>query len=347
MVNLAPDARILIVRLSAIGDVVHALPVLNALRGALPRAFLAWIVESPAADLLRSHRALDVPIVVPRGWLKSPRTALAVRRRLRALRFDAVIDVQGLSKSALAGRLARARRRIGFGGKDGREVSRWLNNELAVASSTHVVDRNLELLGLLGIAPSPARFDIEDTPAQALAADRLLESRRLLDGFALLNPGAGWQSKLWPPERYAAVARHLGRARSLKSLVAWAGEREKAWAEQIVAGSGGCATLAPATDLKILAAIARRASLFVGSDTAPLHLAAAVGTPCVGLFGPTAAERNGPYGPQHVTVQKMRVTGRGRRKPNASRESMEAITVDDVAAACEQIIERRVTRRSA
>jgi heptosyltransferase-1 len=348
MSNPEPNARILIVRLSAIGDVLHGLPVLNALRDALPRAFLAWVVEGRAAELLQSHKALDELIVVPRRWLKSPREVIRLRRRLRALRFDLTLDLQGLSKSAIAARLSGARRRIGFDGRDGRELSRWLNNERVLPERTNVIDRNLELLAPLGIVDPPVRFDLDDSPSAALAAAKILDAQHLADRFAVINPGAGWPSKLWPAERYAAVARHLGQARALRSLVVWAGPQERAWAEAIVAGSAGCATLAPATNLSELAAIARRAAVFIGSDTGPLHLAAAVGTPCVGLFGPMPAERNGPYGPQHVALQKMHLTGTSRQRRSAGPKSMEAITIEHVSAACDQILSRgNPARRSA
>jgi len=348
MPTVEPNARILIVRLSAIGDVLHGLPVLNALRDALPQAFLTWVVEGRTAELLRGHRALDELVALPRRWLKSPRTVFDLRRRLRGMCFDVTLDLQGLSKSAIAARLSGAPWRIGFAGQDGREISRWLNNDLVPATRTHVVDRNLELIKPLGIFNSAVRFDLEDAPPEANAAFAMLAAARLTDRFAIINPGAGWTSKLWPAERYAAVAQWLGRARDLRSLVVWAGEQERRWGEEIVAGSGGSAVLAPATSLPQLAALARRATMFIGSDTGPLHLAAAVGTPCVGLFGPMPAERNGPYGAQHVAVQKICLSGTSRDRRTAGPESMEAISIEHVLAACEQILERgRRSRQSA
>lgn len=337
---IQPNARILIVRLSAIGDVLHGLPVLNALRDALPRAFIAWVVEGAASQLLRDHKALDELVAVPRKWLKSPRVVLDLRRRLRALRFDAALDLQGLTKSAVAARLSGARRRIGFDGRDGRELSRWLNNERVRAERTHVVDRNLELLAPLGITDPIARFDLDDAPSDVQRAGEILAAEKLADRFAVINPGAGWPSKLWPAERYAAVARYLGTRHAVRSLVVWAGDQERGWAEQIVAGSAGFAQLAPPTSLRELAAVVRRAAIFVGSDTGPLHLAVAVGTPSVGLFGPMPAERNGPYGPRHVAVQKVCLQGTSREKRTAGPESMEAIAVEDACAACEQILGR-------
>ncbi|HEY2894563.1 MAG TPA: glycosyltransferase family 9 protein [Pirellulales bacterium] len=337
--------RILIVRLSAIGDVLHGLPVLVALREALPDAYLAWVVEGRSSELLRNHSSLDEVISVPRGWLKKPSAVWNLRRRLRAEGFDIAIDVQGLTKSAVAAWLSGAPRRIGFAGQDGREISRWLNNELVLPARTHVVDRNLELLRAIAIDPRKVLFDLQgDVSARDTARSMLVDAS--LDGrFVLINPGAGWPSKLWPSERYAAVAHELGKRRAIGSLVVWAGEQEHRWAQQIVAGSGGFARLAPATSLSELAALAELAALFLGSDTGPMHLAAAVGTPCVALFGPSSGERNGPYGPGHIVLQKMRLTGSSRERRTAGDEAMRAITVEDVLAACAHVLERSTALR--
>jgi lipopolysaccharide heptosyltransferase I len=332
--------RILIVRLSAVGDVIHGLPVLNALRGARPDAFLAWVVEDRAAALLRGHTALDELIVVPRGFLKSPGQVWQLRRRLRALRCDTAIDLQGLAKSAIVARLSGAPRRIGFGDEKGRELSRWLNNDLVRSRSAHIIDSNLELLEPLGIQPPPARFEIPESAADAAMAAEIVGRERLHAGFGIINPGAGWPSKLWPAQRFAAVAAYLGRVERLPTLVVWAGEREHGWARQIVAGSEGHAFEAPRTSLTELAALCRRAVVFVGSDTGPLHLAAAVGTACVGLYGPMSAQRNGPYGPRHVALQQMTFQGTSRQRKTAPATLMEAITVDLVCQACSRILQR-------
>lgn len=138
--------RFLIVRMSAIGDVIHGLPVLTSLRAAWPQAFIAWVVEGRAAELLAGHAALDIVVSIKRGWLKHPASVLDLRRRLRTLDVDIAIDLQGLTKSAVAARLSGARQRIGFAGPDGREISPWLNNSRVLPTATHVIDRNLELL---------------------------------------------------------------------------------------------------------------------------------------------------------------------------------------------------------
>jgi lipopolysaccharide heptosyltransferase I len=332
--------RILIVRTSAIGDVLHGLPVLCALRNRWPQAHLSWVVETRAAELLRGHAALDELVVVPRGWLRSPQAVFALRRQLRRLSPEVALDLQGLTKSAVAARLSGASRRIGFSAPDARELSRWFYTEQVRSQATHVVDRCLELLRPLGIDRPAVRFDLPTNQAAVGAARRWQEQLRLGRRFATLNPGAGWPSKLWPAERYAAVAQHVGQVWGLRSLVVWAGQVERTWAETIVAGSGGHAVPAPPTSLTELAALCRLAALFVGSDTGPLHLAAAVGTPCVGLFGPMPAERNGPYGPNHIVLQRVCLQGSSRARRRANNDSMRAIEVADVCRACDAILAR-------
>jgi heptosyltransferase-1 len=314
------------------------MPIACALREGFPQAFLAWAVESRAAGLLRGHEALDELIELPRGWLKSPRGVWRLRAKLRALRFDVAIDVQGLTKSAVLAWLSGAKRRIGFGNPGGRELSKWFNNERVDPKSTHVVDQYLELLRPLWIESPAVCFQVPEREADRRAAENMIRAAGVEAGFAIINPGAGWQSILWPTERYAAVARHLGQAWKLPTLIAWAGQSERAMAEQVAAAAEGTARVAPPTTLSELASLERRARLFIGADTGPLHLAAAVGTPCVGLYGPWPAARHGPYGPQHVALQQMFFEGPTRQRRNAPPIYMEAIGVELVCAACDQIL---------
>jgi heptosyltransferase I len=333
--------RILIVKLTAIGDVIHALPVASALRAHFPGAYIAWLAEGRAGDLLAGHKAIDRRFVAPRKWLKSPTAAWQLRRQLRGQQFDVTIDLQGLAKSAIAAWFSGARRRIGFGGEMAREQSWLLNRERITPKSAHVVDRYLELLAPLGIEKPAARFDVPRFAEAATNVERILARERLVGSWAILNPGAGWPSKRWPADRLGLVARHLGESHRLPSVVVWAGDEERRWAEQIVKMSGGHARIAPPTTLQELAELARRARLFVGADTGPLHLAAAVDTPCIGLFGPMPAERNGPYGRQHIALQKARIEGSSRQRRRASNETMLAISVEDVCAACDKMLGHR------
>jgi lipopolysaccharide heptosyltransferase I len=337
-----PDTRsprILIVRLSAIGDVIHGVPVLCALRAAFPAAFLGWVVEGSAGDLLEGHEALDALIRVPRRWLKSPREVWQLRQRLRALRFDTTIDLQCLTKSALAAWLSGCRRRIGKAGKDGRELSRWFHNELVVAGGAHVIEHYLELLRPLGIASPSVRFNLPEWAADTQTVDQYLRSLgSVTSRFAVLNPGAGWPSKIWPAERYGELARHLGQSHGMTSIAVWAGDAERRLAETIVAASGGHARLAPPTSMTELGALCRRAALFIGSDTGPMHLAAAVGTPTISLHGPSRAEWCGAYGTQNIRLQVRYEAGSSLERRKADDSAMRAIPVDMVARACDRLI---------
>jgi lipopolysaccharide heptosyltransferase I len=333
--------RILIVRLTAIGDVIHTIPVLSALRAALPDAYLGWVVEGRCGELLRGHACLDQMINVRRKWLRSPRAVRDLRRQLRDLNFDIAIDVQGLSKSAIAAKLSGAPRRIGYGGKDGREISQFLNNDLVEPAATHVIERNLQLLRALDIHDPQVDYGIREWDDDVRMIEQFLHRSELAGRFVLLHPGAGWPSKLWPTVRFAAVARYLAEERGLPSVVAWAGDTELALAQDIVAHAGGHARLAPATSLTELASLARRARIAVASDTGPLHLAVAVGTPSVGLFGPMAHERNGPYGPEHIAIQNARIHGGSRQRRRATNATMLAISVNEVCAACGTLLDRQ------
>jgi len=338
--------RVLVVRLSAIGDTIHSLPVACALRKHFGRAWICWVVESRAAAPLRGHKALDRVIELPRGWLKHPGLLWRLRAELRAQRFDIAVDVQGLTKSALVAWLSGAPQRIGFDAPRGRELSRWLNNRRVPTSGPHVIEHNLQLLEALGIKRPEVRFDVPEHEPDRRWAETLVADERLESGFAIINPGASWPSKLWPAERYAAVARHLYAVWQLPSLVVWAGEKERQLAARVVSESARAARLAPATSLEQLAALARRCRLFVSADTGPLHLAVAVGAACVGLNGPWPAETNGPYGPRSIALQGARFQGTTRQRRHAPPELMKAISVEQVIAACDEIL-RRESRRAA
>jgi lipopolysaccharide heptosyltransferase I len=336
--------RILIVRLSSIGDCIHGLPVLSALREAMPTAHISWIVEGRTAEFLRRHPLLDEVVQVRRKWLKSPAAVWKARRQLHAFAPDIAIDMQGLTKSAIAAWLSGAPTRIGFAGCDGRELSPWLNNTLVEPIMTHVIDRNLELLRPLGIVPTQVRFGLPSFHEEEATVGRFLRDRGLGDGFALLNVGAGWASRRWPLDRYAELARYLGEQYQIRSVVAWAGNQERQWADQVIVSAGGFAYMAPPTSLVELARLCRRATLFVGSDTGPMHLAVAVGTPCVSLHGPTNALRNGPYGQEHIALQRVLLTGGSRERRSADNQSMQAISLADVRAACDTLIARRTRK---
>lgn len=329
--------RILITRLSAIGDCIHTVPIVSALRRHLPDAHVAWITQGGPATLLADYPGLDDIIVVPRDWMKSLSSIREIRRELRAHQFDISIDPQSLTKSALLGWLSGARQRIGFSRPQGREASLLLNNVRITPQKDHVVECYLELLQpLLGNQTLEPTFELR-TPASE-KVDTFLRETHLTNGFAVINPGAGWDSKLWVPSRFGRVAKYLGETYQLPTVVVWAGEREVIWAKEIVASSGGHAWLAPDTSLPELGTLLSKSALCVAADTGPLHLAAAVGTPCVGLYGTTLPRVCGPYGAQHVSVQTYYHAGSSRERRSVTNIAMRAIEVATVCNACDQAL---------
>jgi lipopolysaccharide heptosyltransferase I len=309
--------RLALVKLSALGDVIHALPLARALRRAYPDAEISWLVEAREAAVLREHPDIDHVIPVDtRGWRRRLGPARAgslwaglreLRTRLRARRFEVAVDAQGLIKSGVLTRLTGAPQRVGFAASRCKERLNALFTNRHVTpppGAVHVVDQNLALLGALGIPASAPEFLIPPRAEAQRRMDKFLAEAGWKPGDRLvaLNPGAGQPGKQWAPERFAALGERLGAEAAVRVLLLW-GPAESHLARQIALGmrGGGSAAarplLAPPTDLDELTALLRRTHLMVAGDTGPLHLAAALGTPALGLFGPTSATRNGPYGP--------------------------------------------------
>jgi ADP-heptose:LPS heptosyltransferase len=215
-----------------------------------------------------------------------------------------------------------------------------LNSQLIAPTTPHLVDAQLQLLAPLGVTEPRVRFAVPRDESAETAMHTALQTLHMGCPFATINVGAGWDSRLWPPPQYGRVAKHLGQQYRIPSLVVWAGDRERAWAQEVIAHSGGNAFLAPPTKLTELTALLRRARLFIGSDTGPLHLAAAVGIPCVGLYGTTRPEESGAYGAQHMIVQARYQEGTARQRRSAANDAMREITVDSVYAACDSLLDR-------
>jgi lipopolysaccharide heptosyltransferase I len=305
--------KILIVKTSAIGDVIHTLPALHCLRRHYPDARITWLVEEAAADVVVGHPALDRVLVSGRkGWLREWRAgerraawrkAWRFLRELRDSRYDLLIDFQGLLKSGIWVGLARSTRKVGFGrGMEHAEMSYLFLNERvpAVSMEMHAVDRELHLLRAIGVDCPEVRFDLPLTAADHEAAAKLLEAHGVAAGhpFVAINPMTTWPTKHWQPGKFAAVADRL--AEEGRTVVFTGGPGDRA----AVAAIGTmmrqkAVNLAGATSLKTLAALYARAQVVVSTDTGPMHVAAATGTPVVALFGPTAPWRTGPHGGTH------------------------------------------------
>jgi len=189
-----------------------------------------------------------------------------------------------------------------------------------------------------GVEGCSVDFDLPECEMDRRSA-RYLLGREGLDGdFVIINVGAGWKSKLWREERYAEVAKYLHEQWNLPSLVVWAGSEERRMAEAVVQGANGAAVLSPPTTLNELASLSRLATLFIGSDTGPLHIAVAVGTPCIGLYGPMSAKRNGPYGQQNRSIQIQSLEETKISPHRAPRGLMDAIGVKQVCGVCDEIL---------
>ena len=309
--------KIALVKLSAIGDVVHALPLARALREARPEAEITWVAERREAALLRDHPDVDRVVAVDtRGWrraLRAPgqvpaagRALGAAVRALRAVRADVALDAQGLLKSGLVTAATGAPLRVGFRAADCRErLNAWFTNRrVAAPRSRHVVEQYLALLAPLGVAAPRVEFQLAARPAAERAMAAWLATARVGPGDSLVvvSPGAGRADKRWAPDRFRALADALTSRGGARVLALW-GPGEEALAAAAVAGLAPRALLAPPTDLDELVALLRRAALVVAGDTGPLHLAVAAGTSALGLYGPTRAARNGPYGPLGRAVE--------------------------------------------
>jgi lipopolysaccharide heptosyltransferase I len=293
----------LIVRLGALGDIVHAVPAAAALRAAYPASRIDWLVEGrhrPMVDLVTGiDRRITLERRTPAGWGDAVRT-------MRQVRYDAAIDFQGLLKSAILARASGAARVAGFSIWHLREKTARPFYSVTDASSRdmlppgaalhpgdqHVIRRNLRLLRTLGVDDHRIVFPLAPIESAALGSVRAMLGAA--QAFALINPGAAWPNKRWPAERFGEVAAFLRDVRQLPSIVLW-GPGEEKLARAVVDASSGAARLSPPTTLADILALSRAAALMVSGDTGPLHVAAAAGTPTVSLFGPTDPERNGPW----------------------------------------------------
>ena len=346
--------RLLIVRLGAVGDIVHALPVAAALRHRFPEATIDWAVDERYAELLDLVPVVDRLVVLASRSRPAVPAWLTFRRDLRRGAYDLALDLQGLTKSAAATWLSGATRRVGFAPPFLREGwARWGYDEtIHPGHPQHVIDRNLGILAAVG-EDAAARdlawsFPLE-VPASPVVDHLHAQFDPPSERYAVVNPNAAWATKRWPPERFGAVAAHLREAHGLPSVVVW-GPDDEARARAVVEAADGAATLAPETDLAELAALLQAAALVVSGDTGPLHLAAALGTPVVGLYGPSDPARNGPWADADVVAaidcdcyrQRARTgpDGRPARHCTAARWCLDRLDAAPVCAAIDRRLER-------
>lgn len=355
--SVSKSPTILITRLSHIGDCILTLPMLDRIKQIYPDSKIVWAVESPTQQLLSLVPEIDHIVKVPKSWMGNWKNWLSLRKEFLSHKIDIVIDPQGITKSAALGWISGAQKRLGIRGRWGRELSTWLNNQLVETKSSHVVDRSVEL-----VAGLSDRFEQNDFQQVGfdfklpVCADSQTEVDRWLmqaqadhgvdlDQFVLINPGGSWASKRWEVERYGEVAAQLQSQFGLSSVVVWAGDEEQQMANKIVAASAGAAVTACQTTLRQMAALAQRSKFFLGGDTGPMHIATAVGTHCVGLYGTTRPEESGAYGDQHEAIQKWYQAGTCRERRSATNDAMRDISVLDVLMCC-QAMQAKLNRSS-
>ncbi len=355
--------RLLVVRLGAMGDILHALPAVTALRAAHPEWEIGWVVDPRWRALLKADnreqrseisddgghapglRYFAQPLIdrlhfaATKEWKRRPlsvetaREIKALRRELRGCGYDAVIDLQGAVRSAAIARMAGCGRVIGES-HPWEWAARWLFSERVTTTGAHVAEQDVELASAVaGDALAAAKPLL---PVDAAAEEWSDEQLARGGGWpvALIAPGAGWGAKRWPPARYAVVARGLAE-RGFHVLVN-TGPGEEALAGEIVEGSGGAAE-AMSASLAQLIALTRRVALCIGGDTGPLHLACALGRPVVGIYGPTDPRRNGPFGTR-ARVLRSPASRRDHTRRAAPEAGLLTIAPEDVLRAAGELL---------
>lgn len=341
--------NLLVVRLGAMGDVIHTLPAVAALRAAFPQAKIGWVVEERWSELLCAEGAprsgtmnparplVDfVHLVNTKRWRKSPfswetrRQMKAAREELKGQSYNLAVDFQGAVKSGIVARFARST----LGAENPRETpARWFYDRRIQTTGKHVVEQYhslAEAAAEMPLAKARAEFPRDDAAEENIPRMLGTDARP----FILINPGAGWGAKQWPGERYGEVARALA-AQNYRVLVN-AGPGEEAIAQTTVEASGGDAALVSCSVGELIA-LTRRARLFIGGDTGPLHLAAALQVPVVAIFGPTDPARNGPYGTKSIVLRNA-ASLTSLSHTSEADPGLLKITADEVIAAARTLL---------
>jgi heptosyltransferase-1 len=334
--------KVLIVRVGAMGDVLHALPAVTALRRARPDWEIDWVVDPRWAPLLVNGEGVGsivrrVHLADTRLWKKEPlslttmRSVRDLRRELRAEAYDLVVDMQGTLRSAVIGRMAGANEFAGYADPRESAAARLYKTPLQ-RRGTHVVDQGAALLGeATGVELAPAFVEL---PREESAEKWAAEEAEVVRPVCVLGPGGGWGAKQWPAEKFGELAQAL-RAKGF-DVVVNAARADDAVALQVVDASRG-ASAVMACDVAMLVAMLRRTDLFVGGDTGPMHLAAMLGVPVVALFGPTDPARNGPWGPGVCRVLRNASSVTNYKRVDAVDAGLEKIGVGEVLEAVQKL----------
>ncbi|GJM25000.1 MAG: lipopolysaccharide heptosyltransferase I [Phycisphaerae bacterium] len=305
--------RVLLIKPSSLGDIVHALPVLHGLRRRFPDAHLAWMVASPFIPLVANHPDVDEIIEFDRKrlarWYFHPAAFRAFRnftRQLKAGQFDLVVDLQGLFRSGYFTWATGAKRRVGFA--DARELAPMFYNKRLPKRSAdeHAVEHNYRVAEALGFTRVKPTIDLAITDEERSRARAILDGIGIAEGtaFAAILPSARWETKQWLPERFSELIDRIAKDRGMQSVVMGAPDERELCGRIVNQCASSPVDISGTTNLRELAAIIEKAAVVICHDSGPMHLAAALDRPMVSILGPTNPLRTGPYGHQESVVRR-------------------------------------------
>jgi heptosyltransferase I len=329
-----PDHSLLVIRLGSLGDIVHTFPAVAALRESFPTSKMIWLTHPRWAELVASS-ALASEI-----WPVDSRDVSSVRQviaKIRASRWDSAIDYQGLWKSAFLPFFGRVSERIGFSSATIREMGvPILYSDRVVCQTTHIADQNGELSLCAGSSQPVADFTLRICEKDQARVCAYLQKAGV-DSYVVLTPGGGWRAKCWPPDRFAQLCKKIHTEYRLTSVINY-GPGEESLAEEVRRTGAEANPIVYDGELGPLMALLRGARCIIGGDTGPVHLAIALGTPAVALFGPTDPKRNGPYSlrPDAAITLRSPNAKTSHVRSNVTDSSLLQLSVDEVFAAVKQ-----------
>jgi len=350
----APKQKFLIIKLSSIGDIVHALPFLRSLREHHPNAHIAWMVEESFQELLECNSDLDevIPVRI-KHWRKnlsinSWREISKIRQLLKDREFDWTFDLQGLIKTGVIASMIGAPNRAGFHRDNCREkINTWFNNRRSqyVPNGNHVVDLCLSQLSILGNFDSRVEFPLLISAENERVSETFMQENPELAGKPIvgINPGAGFPTKMWSLKRYTQLADRMVSELGFSILLTW-GPGEEDMAREIASAMEHKSWTAPATTIAESIGLYKKLSLFVGSDSGPFHICAALGIPTVTVWGPTHPNRNGAYSTHHQAVyHELNCSFCWKRQcPLGTTECMEKVTVENMFEATKTMVSKHI-----
>jgi lipopolysaccharide heptosyltransferase I len=330
------EERFLVVRLTALGDILHTVPAMAALRAAHRNAKIDWVVERKWGPVLEGSPALDAVIPFDR---RSVWGAIECVERLRENRYSCAIDFQGLYKSSILAALSGAPRRIGFDRAWAREASAAMfYSERVVPAGRHVAELNYSLAEQVGAArPATPEYPLRVPAGGAASVRARLHEMGIAGDYIVVGPGGSWRAKCWPAQRFGELSRELEMKLGVR-VVLIQGPGEKSIAEEAARAAAPARPAILATTIEELMGLVAHARCVVAVDSGPLHLAAALGTPVMGLYGPTDPARNGPFVPGAAIVDKAQPEEISYKRRSDYSASMLRITVEDVLAATDALL---------